>query len=76
MITNKSDLGTVRITVECHNKDDKVFLRVMACTEDELRAMTRYLSSIRISDLEDANVVPLKDLHDICVCVCKGIKEW
>ena len=68
-------MKTVQIVINYHAEDDSLgFNDAMELTEDELRAVVRHLSSIRIADIEYPAVVPMKDLHDLILRVCKRIK--
>ncbi len=68
-----SETKTVEILVNYHGESDKVFASRFEMTEDSLIAMTRHLSSIRLSEVEMMAVLPMKNMHDACRNVCKNM---
>lgn len=66
-------MKTLLIAINYHGKDEELINEAFELTEDELRAITRHLSAIRIADVETRAVVSMKNLHDTCVRMCGQI---
>ena len=67
-------MKTIQLLLQFHGEEGTVMAnRALEMTEDELRAVTRHLSAIRIADVEDVAVRPMKNLHDTCRDMCRLI---
>ncbi len=69
-----SAFKAIQIGINYHGKDEEVMSECFDLTADELRAVTRHLSSMRISDVEEMAVLPMKNLIDRCTQMCKRVK--
>lgn len=65
----------VQLLISYHRGTDELCNDAFEMSGDDLRAMTRHLSTIRISDVEEQAVVPMKNLHDTGLRMCHEIKK-
>ncbi len=66
-------MKTLQITINYHGKDEEILMESFDLDGDQLRALTRHLSTIRIADVENYAVLPMKNLHDTCVRMCHAL---
>lgn len=64
----------IQILIQYHGMDDTGHNVALEMTTDDLRALARYLSTIRIADISLDAIVRMKDLYDKIVELDKKIK--
>lgn len=66
-------MKTVQIEIKYHGEDEQAAQVDIVMTEDELRALTRHLSSIRVSDVELGACLAVRELYEACKILCHKI---
>ena len=68
-------MNTIQILIQYHDEEDVHCNEVVEMEVDDLRAVARYLSSIRIVDIPLDAIVPMRNLYDKIVALDKTIKQ-
>ncbi len=71
MSTNK----TVRIIIEHHGANEEASNQAQEYTEDELRAISRFLSGVTMEELQADQAKPVHKLYESILRTCRKIKQ-
>lgn len=70
-----SQYNEIQVVLNCHGKDGEMCNEALEWRIGDLRAVARYLSSLRIIDIPTEAVLPMKNLYDKIVALNEQIKS-